>query len=97
MFCSQCGEGLPENAYFCLKCGSRTSKGVEAGVSYPWKWEKEVERTLSTVANELEKTFETVKESIRKSTTRDPIACPNCGEKNMHDARFCYTCGKDLD
>jgi hypothetical protein len=43
-----------------------TSKGVEAGISYHWKWEKEVERMLSTVAKELENTFETIKESTRK-------------------------------
>ena len=97
MFCSQCGEDLPDAAYFCLKCGARTSKGVEAGVSYPWTWEKEVERALSTVATELEKTFETVKESIRKSTAKDAVVCPGCGGKNLPDARFCYACGKELD
>ncbi len=96
MFCSHCGEALPDVANFCLKCGARTRKGVEAGVSYPWTWEKEVERALSTVATELEKTFETVKENLRKSTTKAPSVCPACGEKNLPDARFCSACSKEL-
>lgn len=35
MYCSKCGEELPEDAYFCPKCGHRTPKGVEEGVAYP--------------------------------------------------------------
>lgn len=35
VFCSKCGEKLPENAYFCSRCGMRTKKGQEAKVSPP--------------------------------------------------------------
>ena len=96
VFCSQCGEELLETAYFCLKCGVRTSKGVEAGVSYPWNWEKEVEKGLSTAAQEVEKAFNTVRESIGKSIRREPAICPNCGEQNRSNSKFCYKCGKEL-
>ena len=96
VFYPNCGEELPENAYFCLKCGVRTSKGIEAGVSYPWNWEKEVEKALSTAAQEMEKAFNAVRESIYKSTKREPVICPNCGEKNQVGSKFCYKCGKEL-
>lgn len=97
MFCSQCGEELPETANFCLKCGVMTSKGVDAGVSSPWKWDKEVEKTLSTVAKEMEKAFVTVRETIQKSIKREPIICPQCEEKNLYGSKFCYKCGKELE
>ena len=96
VFCSRCGEELVETAYFCLKCGVRTSKGVEACVPYPWNLEKEVEKALSTAAQEVEKAFNTVRESIGKSIRREPAACPNCGEENQYDSKFCYKCGKEL-
>jgi len=35
VYCSKCGEEVPEDARFCPKCGSMTEKGVEAGASYP--------------------------------------------------------------
>ena len=96
VFCTQCGEDLPESAYFCLKCGLRTGKGVEAGVSYPWNWEKEAEKTLSTAAQEIEKAFNTVRDNFHKSTEREPAICPNCGEKNESNSKFCSKCGKEL-
>ena len=96
VFCAQCGENLPENAYFCLKCGVRTSKGEEDGVSYPWNWEKEVEKALSTAANEVEKAFVTVKTSFQKTVKKEPITCPQCGEKNLSSDKFCSKCGKHL-
>lgn len=35
MYCAKCGKELPEDAYFCPKCGHKTPGGEEAGVSYP--------------------------------------------------------------
>lgn len=35
VFCSKCGEEIPEDALFCHKCGSMTEKGEEADASYP--------------------------------------------------------------
>ena len=96
VFCRQCGEELPENAYFCLKCGTRTIKGIEAEVSYPWNWEKEAEKTLSTAAQEIEKAFNTVRDNIHKTIKKEPTTCPNCGEKNQSDSKFCSKCGKEL-
>lgn len=100
MFCSKCGEELPENANFCPRCGARTRRGIEAGISTPWqelkkslsKMGKEMEKAFSMAAEEVEKAFRT----IRESTGRQ-VVCPHCGEKNLRDANFCYQCGKRLD
>lgn len=94
VFCSKCGEELPENAYFCPKCGARTRRGVEAGISTPWE---ELKDALSKMGQEIEKAFKTTRESIRESTSREQVVCSHCGEKNLGYARFCYKCGKELD
>jgi len=97
VFCSRCGEELPENAYFCLKCGVRTIKGIEADVAPPWNWEQQAEQALSKVAKEMEKALETVREGVRKSIKREPVICSNCGEKSRGYTKFCYKCGAKLD
>ena len=105
VFCSKCGEELPEEAYFCPKCGVRTKKGEEAGISTVWEEMKETlskvgeefEKALSLAASEMEKAFKTARDSIRESTKREPITCPQCGERNPDYARFCYKCGKRLE
>jgi len=96
VYCSKCAEELPEKAYFCLKCGTRTQKGVEAGVSPPWNWEKQLEQILSSVAKEMEKAVESVRESINKSTQKASVSCSSCGKKNHGSAKYCYKCGSEL-
>lgn len=104
MFCSKCGAELPEDAYFCLKCGVRTRKGVEAGVSVSWAEVKdefseigeEIEKAFINAGKEIEKAFKSARESIRESMRAENVSCPHCGEKNRTDAKFCYNCGKEL-
>lgn len=96
VYCPKCAEELPEKAYFCLKCGTRTQKGVEAGVSPPWNWENQLEQTLSTVAKEMEKAVESVRESLNKSTQKASVSCSMCGNKNLGSAKYCYKCGSEL-
>jgi len=103
-YCSKCGEELPEDAYFCSKCGVRTRKGVEAGVSTPLeelreafsKMEQEMEKAFSVAAKEMEKAFKTARENIQRSVRKEPTVCPHCGEKNLSDANFCGKCGNKL-
>jgi hypothetical protein len=35
VYCAKCGKELPEDAYFCPKCGHKTPGGEEAGAAYP--------------------------------------------------------------
>ncbi|MDH5449076.1 MAG: zinc-ribbon domain-containing protein [Candidatus Bathyarchaeota archaeon] len=105
VFCSNCGEELTENAYFCPKCGMRTKKGVEAGISTPWedlrntfsKMGEEIEKAFSIAGKEMEKAFKTARDKVKEATSREPFVCPHCGEKNVAGAIFCYKCGKKLD
>jgi len=104
VFCSNCGEEIPENAYFCLRCGVRTKKGIEAGVSTPWedlreafsKMGAEIEKAFSVAGKEMEKAFKTARDKIKDVTSKEPIACPKCKEKNPAGSKFCYKCGKKL-
>jgi uncharacterized membrane protein YvbJ len=103
-FCSNCGEELPEDAYFCPKCGARTIKGAEAGVSSPMddlrdafnKMNQEIEKAFSIASREIQKAFKTARENVKQSIYREPISCPQCGEKSPSDSNFCYKCGKKL-
>ncbi len=100
-FCNKCGMELSENAYFCSKCGARTSKGKAANVALPsgdWKdtfaeMGEELNKAFAVASKEIEKAFTIAKEEIRKATSPEPVVCPNCGEKNFADARFCTKCG----
>ena len=103
-YCSNCGEKLPKDALFCPKCGTKTTKGVETNVPAPsdelketlTKMSKELEKAFSVAAKEIQAAFQTASETIQKSLQKEPVVCPNCGEKNPSDATFCYKCGKKI-
>jgi predicted amidophosphoribosyltransferase len=108
VFCSHCGNAIPDDVNFCPKCGVRTVKGVEQNVPLPGQgnWEERFESTVETIGEELEKAFSTArrqleqayhrtKESMRK--TSDTVNCPNCGETNQNDTNYCYRCGTKLN
>jgi ribosomal protein L40E len=105
VFCLKCGEKLPEDAYFCPKCGFRTKKGVEAGIAAPMedvreafaRMEKELERAFATATKEVQKAFKTVTEDPREKGFARQIVCTSCGEKNPSGASFCYKCGNKIE
>src|SRR4030042_4715330 len=101
VFCSKCGKELPENAYFCPVCGVKTAKGVEANVPMPYgemfsEMEKQIERALKTASEEMKNAFEKAGEKVRRVTSREPVVCPSCEEKNSVGDTFCRKCGKKL-
>jgi uncharacterized membrane protein YvbJ len=104
-YCSNCGEELPKDAYFCPKCGAKAMQGVEANVPYLSdelreafaKMSQELEKAFTLAAEEIQAAFQTARENIQQSLYKEPLACPNCGEKNRSTAAFCYKCGKKLE
>jgi len=102
--CSNCGEKLPEDAYFCPKCGTKAVKSVEANVVAPSdevreafvKMSQELEKAFAIAAREIQAAFQTARENIQQSLYKEPLVCPNCGEKNPSSAAFCYKCGKKI-
>lgn len=85
-------------------CGLRTKKGVEAGISTVtedlrdafYKTGEEIEKAFSIAGREIERAFRTAREKIKETTSREPVPCPSCQEKNPVNARFCRKCGKKL-
>jgi len=72
VFCSKCGKELPEDAHFCLYCGTRTAKGEEAKVPMPYKekvseMEQQLEKGFLIASEEIKKAFNRAKEEIRKA------------------------------
>lgn len=103
-YCSNCGEKLSKDALFCPKCGTKAIKGEETAsptvsdelkVTFT-KMSQELEKAFSVAAKEINAAFQTASENIKKSLQKEPVACPNCGEKNLSGAIFCYKCGKRI-
>jgi predicted amidophosphoribosyltransferase len=101
LFCSKCGNELPENAYFCPNCGIKTAKGVEANVSIPYgevfsEMEKQLEKAFLMASEEVKKGFNKAREGVKRATRREPLICPNCGAENSAGDVFCNKCGNKL-
>ena len=103
-YCSKCGNKVSDDDYFCSKCGARIREGVAAGVSAPLeetrdalsKMSQEMEKAFSLAAKDIQEAFKTAGENVRRSTSKEPVVCSNCGEKNAIDASYCYKCGEKI-
>jgi uncharacterized membrane protein YvbJ len=104
VYCSSCGEEISDDALFCPKCGAKTlqemgrtlvsSDDIRETFS---KIEEEFEKAFAIAAKEIQAAFRTARDNVQKSTTKQTINCPNCGEKNSEGAVFCFNCGQKLD
>jgi uncharacterized membrane protein YvbJ len=105
VYCSNCGQQIADDAYFCSKCGTKTSKGKEENVKTSseelkdafYKVGVELERALTIAAKETQAAFRRAREDMQqKSSRNEHIVCPNCGVKNSLGSIFCNNCGKRL-
>lgn len=63
VYCSNCGIEISEEANFCLKCGSRTPKGIENGVVPHWK--EDLDKTLQAASKSFEEAIKKAREHIQ--------------------------------
>jgi hypothetical protein len=100
--CSNCGQEIADDAYFCPKCGIKTAKGKAVNAVYP---SDELREAFYTVGAELEKAFniaarethtaiQKAKESLQpKPASTETVFCTKCGAKNPSGSVFCNSCG----
>jgi predicted amidophosphoribosyltransferase len=104
VYCSNCGEKISDDAYFCPKCGTKTPKGKASNVSYPsdelrdafYKVGIELERAFSMAAHETHQAIKKASENMQQKTASKPkgtVICSSCGTKNVSGAVFCHSCG----
>ncbi len=109
VYCSNCGQQLPDDVYFCFKCGTRTPAGKAANAAYPQDELRdafhrvgiELERAFTIAAEETRQAFKRVSEKERGSTqsasaSQAEVTCPKCGTKNPQGSIFCRNCGARL-
>jgi len=104
-YCSNCGGEIPEDAFFCPKCGTKTMKGAEANAKYPsdemraafTRMGIELEKAFSTAAVEIHAAFKKARENMNaKPAEQEAMICQNCNAKNQSGAIFCRNCGNKL-
>lgn len=103
-YCSNCGEKLTKDALFCPKCGTKTVQGVATNAAAPsdemrealTKMSQEMEKAFNIAAKEIQAAFQTARSNIQKTLYKEPVVCPNCGEKNPNSSLYCFKCGKKL-
>jgi uncharacterized OB-fold protein len=110
VYCSNCGEKIDDNAYFCPKCGTKTPAGKASNVSFPadelrdafYKVGIELERAFNMAARETQAAFRKASENMQQKTssnyasTQGSVVCTSCGVKNVSDSVFCCSCGTKI-
>jgi len=108
VYCSNCGEKIPDDAYFCPKCGIKTPKGKASNMAYPsdelrdafYKVGIELERAFTIAAHETHQAIKKASENMQQKTPTNPketIVCSRCGTKNVSGAVFCHNCGAKVE
>jgi uncharacterized membrane protein YvbJ len=104
VYCHKCGNEVADEDHFCSKCGARTAKGKDSGVSAPAeelreslsRMGEEMEKAFSSAAKEIHDAFRTAGENVRGAAGNEPVICPSCGQKNASGANYCHKCGQKI-
>jgi hypothetical protein len=107
VYCSNCGEKIDDNAFFCPKCGTKTPAGKASNAPYPadelrdafCKVGIELERAFNMAARETQAAFRKASENMQQKTSsknasnQGSVVCASCGANNVSGAVFCHSCG----
>jgi ribosomal protein L40E len=109
VYCSNCGTKIDDEAYFCVKCGTKTQTGKTAKAMYPsdelrdafYQVGIELEKAFTMAAKETQSAFKKVSENMQQKTSatsnsQGPVVCSSCGTKNVSGAVFCNNCGTKI-
>lgn len=105
VYCSNCGEKIADDAYFCPKCGTKTDKGKAAKAAYPadelrdaiYQVGIELEKAFNMAARETHSAIQKARENWQQKPGQQTTAtCPKCGTKNPEGSIFCHNCGARL-
>jgi len=105
VYCSNCGEKIADDAYFCPKCGTKTEKGKAAKAAYPadelrdafYQVGIELERAFNLAARETHSAIQRARENWQqKPSQQQTVTCTKCTTKNPHNSVFCHSCGTKL-
>lgn len=98
-YCINCGQKIPDDAFFCPKCGAKTQKGIEANVAPS---AEELREAFKRVGVEFERAFllvakemHTAVQKATENTQSKPktVECQNCKAKMLSNAIYCQNCG----
>jgi ribosomal protein L44E len=103
-YCHNCGEKLPDNAFFCPKCGTKTVAGVQSGASSPaddmrdalMRNERRNGESFTIAAKEVQKPSNKPKTTSKKPSSRIRHL-PQLGEKNPPHPRTALNAAKTSD
>lgn len=106
VYCSNCGEKIPDDTLFCPKCGTKTPKGKSSNAPYPsdelrdafYQVGIELERAFNIAAHETHQAIKKARENMQQkpATAQGTVVCPSCGTKNLSGSIFCNNCGTRL-
>ncbi|TCK98764.1 zinc ribbon protein [Natranaerovirga hydrolytica] len=83
----QCGQPIEEDAKFCTACGKKVDDIINE--------EPVFETTESVDNNEAAEAIDEAEEPIEQSTDKQTIC--ECGETIEDDAKFCTSCGQQVE
>ena len=105
VYCSNCGEKIPDDAYFCFKCGTKTPVGKAAKATYPadelrdafYQVGIELERAFNIAAKETQAAFKRVSEEMQQKQHKKPLLAlkeqwfAQAAEQRMFPEQFSVT------
>jgi Zn finger protein HypA/HybF involved in hydrogenase expression len=103
--CSNCGEKIVDDAFFCPKCGTKTAKGRVANAAYPagelrdafYSVGIELEKAFNIAARETHSAIQKAKENWQQKPAQpETVACSKCSTKNPSGSIFCNSCGNRI-